>query len=215
MSKRTHATSADDAAGSAAAVSAAAGHVLVGHVAGAHGVRGEVLIKSYTDVAEDIATYGVLQTEQHGAVEIKRCRASKKGVVASFRGVSGRAAAEAFKGAKLFAPRERFPDTDDDEWYVTDLIGLDVRDTRSVVIGAVVAVQDFGAGALVEVRLDGNAKTVFVPFTREDVPDVQLGDGFIVVDLARVTATDDDPDVRDADEINAGDTRGSDIGEPS
>ncbi|MEO0619805.1 MAG: ribosome maturation factor RimM [Pseudomonadota bacterium] len=175
-----------------------AGHVLIGHVAGAHGVRGELLIKSYTDVAEDIATYGILQTERHGPVEIKRCRATAKGVVASLRGVSGRAAAEGYKGAKLYASRDRFPETDDDEWYVTDLIGLRVRDFSGAETGAVVAVQDFGAGTLVEVRLDGEAKTLFVPFTRDDVPDVQLAAGYIVANLERIRAPENDADAADA-----------------
>jgi len=157
--------------------------VRVGHVAGAHGIRGDVLIKSYTDVPEDIGSYGPLRTQRDATLNILSCRASSKGVVARLKGVTSRNAAEALKGSELYIPRDRLPETDDEEWYIADLIGLAVRDPGGTAIGSVVTVHDFGAGELVEIKLDDRPQTVLVPFTEEVVPVVQVAEGFIAVEL--------------------------------
>lgn len=158
----------------------------LGHISGAHGIRGQVLIKSYAKAPEDIAAYGPLRDEKgERTFTITRTRITSKGVVASLAGIEDRNAAEALKGVVLSIARENLPDPEEDEWYHADLIGLDVRDGENVSIGRVLAVQDFGAGDLVEVRLDGVRDTVLVPFTRDAIPTVAVAEGYIVVILPR------------------------------
>ncbi len=157
--------------------------VRVGHVAGPHGVRGDVLIKSYTAVPIDIGSYGPLGTQHGTSLVIRKCRASSKGVVAFIEGVTSRQAAEALKGTELYLRRDQLPAPDDDEWYISDLIGLDVRDTADTAIGSVVMVHDFGAGELLELEIAGREQTLLVPFTQEVVPRVMVSEGFVTVDL--------------------------------
>ena len=168
--------------------------IRVGHIAGAHGIRGEVLIKSYTDEPGDIGVYGLLETDVGTQVSIVRCRVAKKGVVATLEAVRDRNAAEALKGTKLYIHRSQLPDTDHEEWYVADLIGLAVRDEAGTVRGSIATVHDFGAGELLELKLDGMADTVFVPFTKDAVPHVHLGDGYVTVSSIDDLLSSDTPE---------------------
>jgi 16S rRNA processing protein RimM len=156
--------------------------VLLGHIAGAHGVRGEVLIKSYTAAPEDIAAYGPLADETGTrAFSIKVLRLTAKGVVARLDGVADRAAAEALKGLRLYVERDKLPDTRANEFYHTDLIGLAAVTPEGNPIGEVVALHNYGAGDLLEVRLSSSHETEFVPFTSEFVPDVDIAGGRVVI----------------------------------
>lgn len=148
--------------------------VLLGHVSGAHGIRGEVVIVSHTADPASIGDYGPLLDEAGRSVAVKVLRVTQKGVVARIEGLTDRDAAEAMKGRRLFLPRERLPKPKDGEFYHTDLIGLAVEDHCGRRIGEVVAVQNFGAGDLLEVRLSGSSKTVLVPFRDAFVPFVDI-----------------------------------------
>ena len=156
--------------------------VCLGHISAAHGVRGDVLIKSHTDVPEDIAGYGPLQ-DQDGtrtfAITIKQT--TNKGVVAHIAGIDTRTAAEALKGTQLFIDRDRLPAPDPGEWYQADLIGLGAVDPDGRSLGTVVAVQNFGAGDLLELRPQTGGETVLVPFTNETVPEIDLADQRVVI----------------------------------
>jgi 16S rRNA processing protein RimM len=156
--------------------------VLLGHIAGAHGVCGEVLIKSYTDPPEHIAAYGPL-TDETGtrAFTIKIVRVTAKGVVARLEGVTDRTAAEALKGLRLYVGREQLPEAGIDEFYHADLIGLTAVSPEGKTVGTVVALQNYGAGDLLEIRLEGSRRTELVPFTNAFVPDVDIAGGRVVI----------------------------------
>lgn len=156
----------------------------LGHVSGPHGVRGEVVIKPYTQEPEGVATYGAV-TDESGDREfkVKVVRVTKKGVVARLSGISNRNEAEALKGLVLFVEKSKLPKEDEDEWYFSDLIDLKVflkgeKNSK----GAVVAVQNYGAADLLEVRIEGAKTTLLVPFTEEIVPEVNVAEGFVVID---------------------------------
>lgn len=167
--------------------------VLLGHVASAHGIRGEVLIKSYTDVPEDIAAYGPLSDEEgRRQLEIRVVRVTQKGVIARVKGIEDRNAAEALKGIKLHVAREHLPAATEDEFYHSDLIGLTVVDPAGTMLGEVLAIQNYGAGDLLEIRLESTAQSELVPFTRVFVPEIDLVARKIVV-LMPVSAEGEEP----------------------
>ncbi|MGF7160701.1 16S rRNA processing protein RimM [Rhodoligotrophos appendicifer] len=158
--------------------------VCLGVVTGAHGVKGEVKIKSFTEHPEAIGGYGPLETEDGAkSFTIERARVVTNGVVAAISGIRDRDAAEALRGTLLHVARSCLPEPDEDEFYLADLIGLEAIDVKGEPAGRVVAVENFGAGDLLEVRLEGSPSTVYVPFTKDAVPEVDLAAGRVVVVL--------------------------------
>jgi 16S rRNA processing protein RimM len=160
------------------------GLILLGRIAGAQGLRGEVKINSFTADPEAIAAYGPLTSPDGRRFVIERVRHLKGGsVVAALEGVRDRGAAEALHGAELYVARDQLPDSDEDEWYYEDLIGLKAVSPEGDEIGEVVSVQNFGAGDLLEIRPADARQSVFVPFTKAAVPLVDVKQERIVVDL--------------------------------
>jgi len=157
--------------------------VCVGAIAGSYGVRGEVRLKSFTAQAEAIAAYAPLQTEDGSRqFDLTITRAIKNGLAARLSGIATKEEADALKGLRLFVPRDRLPDPDEDEYYHADLIGLEVRDTGGTVLGQVKSVQNHGATDLLEIQGPGLKTTVLLPFTNAAVPTVDLTAGRIIAD---------------------------------
>lgn len=155
--------------------------VCLGAITGAHGIRGEVRIRVFAENAGDIACYGPLTSEDgRERFRIVRSRVSSAGAVAKLEGVNDRTAAERLKGERLYVARDALPETEDEQWYHADLIGLGVETPDGGRIGTVEAVFDFGAGDLIEVRPDGGGNTILIPFTAEQVPTVDVNGGRIV-----------------------------------
>jgi 16S rRNA processing protein RimM len=171
------------------------GRILLGSIAGAHGIRGEVLIRTFTAVPENIGAYGAL-SDAGGArqFKIEVVRVTAKGVIARIAGIADRDAAEALKGIELYVDRSRLPAADESEgeFYWADLVGLTAVDTAGTVIGSIVAVQNFGAGDLLEIRLAGSSKTELIPFRDAFVPEVELAAKRAVVRLPSPPANDED-----------------------
>jgi 16S rRNA processing protein RimM len=157
--------------------------VCLGQVGAAHGLRGEVRLHSFTSDPAAIADYGPLETEDGRVIEIEAIRPAKDHFVARLSGIRDRNAASALVNAKLYVPRERLPQTEEpDEFYHADLVGLAVVDPAGRNLGTVVAVHNFGAGDLIEVRPDAGGNTGLVPFDATHVPAVDIAAGKIVVD---------------------------------
>ncbi len=157
--------------------------ICVGAIAGAFGVKGEVRLKSFTADPEAIQTYGPLFSED-GATQyrLRITRSVKNGMAARLSGVATKEQADALRGVQLFVPRDVLPSLPDDEYYHADLIGLAVHDTGGTQLGTVRAVFDHGAGDLLEIFVPGARTTVLLPFTRANVPTVDLSAGRIVAD---------------------------------
>ena len=154
--------------------------VLVGRVAGAFGVRGEVRITSFTAEPLALADYRDLRRQDGSpGLTLTSARLAKGGLVARAREVETREQAEALRGLQLFIPRDALPAPDEDEFYVADLIGLAVQTAEGEALGRVKSVQDFGAGDLIEVQPEHGASW-WLPFTREAVPQVRLGEGLVI-----------------------------------
>ncbi|MGR3270865.1 16S rRNA processing protein RimM [Thalassococcus profundi] len=157
--------------------------ICVGAIAGAFGVQGEVRIKSFTADPEAIADYAPLTSEDGSrSFDVQLTRAIAQGFAARLSGVRSKEEADALKGLRLFAPRDRLPALPDDEFYHADLIGLAVFDTGGKQLGTVKAVLNHGASDLLEVQVPGASATVLVPFTLAVVPTVDLASGRIVAD---------------------------------
>lgn len=172
--------------------SAEANRILLGRIAGAHGIRGEVLIHAYTAAPGDIGAYGpLLDASGARSFEIRIVRVTTKGVVARLVGVGDRNAAEALKGVELYVDRDRLPAAAEGEFYHADLIGLAAVDPQGKPIGVIVAVPNYGAGDLLEIRLAGSGKTEFAPFTDTYVPEVNLRARRAIVVLPRAGEEDE------------------------
>ena len=156
--------------------------ILLGRIAGAHGIRGEVVIHAHTQAPENIGGYGPLSdADGRRMFTVASARVTQKGVVARLEGVTDRNAAEALKGVELYIDRERLPATRADEFYHADLIGLTAIDPSGEALGTIEAVHNFGAGDLLEIRLTATGKTELIPFTDQVVPDVDIAAGRAVV----------------------------------
>jgi 16S rRNA processing protein RimM len=157
--------------------------VCLGQIGAAHGVRGEVRLRSFTSDPAAIADYGPLETEDGRVFEIETLRPAKEHFVVRLSGIRDRDAASALANTKLYVPRERLPETaEPDEFYHADLVGLAVIDRAGTKLGTVVAIHNFGAGDLIEVRADTGGNTELVPFDTTHVPAVDIAAGKIVVD---------------------------------
>lgn len=164
--------------------------VCIGAIAGAFGVQGEVRLKSFTTDPSDIATYGPLWTEDGGrSFSVRLTRPVTGGLGARLDGVVTREDAEALKGVTLWVDRSMLPSLPDDEFYHTDLIGLEVVDTGGIVLGRVHAVFDHGAGDILDIT---GPRPMMLPFTRAFVPTVDIAAGRIVADPPEADGESDD-----------------------
>ncbi len=152
--------------------------MLLGEIGGAQGLKGELRIRSYTEAPGDIVNYGPLEDESGTRqIEIESLRATPKGVIARIEGITTREQAEALTGTKLYVPRSRLPAREEEEWYHSDLIGLVALSREGTVLGTIVAVLNFGAGDLIEVRPAAGGTSLLVPFTRDTVPEIDMEKG--------------------------------------
>lgn len=166
--------------------------VCVGAVAGAWGVKGDVRLKSFCAEPEAIATYGPLFTEDGGrSFTLRLGGPVKGGFSARLSGVATREAAEALRGTRLHAPRDRLPPLEDDEFYHADLIGLEVLDVGGRRLGRVRAVHDHGAGDVLDIAPAAGGRDLLLPFTQATVPNVDLAAGRLIADPPEGLLPDD------------------------
>lgn len=158
--------------------------ICLAQIGAAHGIKGHVRVKPFTEDPEGLANYGKLETETGDrSFKIAGLRAIKGGMlVVKFKGVNDRNEAEALNGVKLFIDRDLLPDlNDDDDFYIEDLIGLAVADTDGNALGTVLNIHNFGAGDLLDVK-PPRGPSLLVPFTKAAVPDVSLTERLVTVD---------------------------------
>jgi 16S rRNA processing protein RimM len=159
------------------------GLIRVGLFGAPHGVRGEVRLKSYTQNPASIGDFRSLTDAGETRVfEISALRPIKDDMfVARVRGIADRDAAQALTNVELYVRRENLPAADEDEFYHADLIGLRAETAAGETLGRVVAMQNFGAGDLVEIALEGTRETLLIPFTKACVPEIDLAAGRLLV----------------------------------
>lgn len=157
--------------------------ICVGAIAGAHGVRGLVRLKSFTERPEDLTAYGPL-TDASGqrCFEVSLSGRARDALLARIAGVTDRDQAAALRGMRLYVARAALPEPKADEFYHADLIGLRAEATDGTVLGRVSAVHTFGGNDVLEIA-PAAGETILIPFTRQAVPAIEPAAGRIVVDL--------------------------------
>jgi 16S rRNA processing protein RimM len=158
--------------------------ICVGAITGAFGVAGEVRLKSFCADPTAIADYGPLYTQDGSrSFVVKLTRPVAGGLGARVIGIKTKEEADALRGTELYVDRSRLPSLPDDEFYHSDLVGLQAVDTGGVVLGLVAAVHNHGAGDILEITGPGRKSVLMLPFTLAAVPTVDLAAGRVVVDL--------------------------------
>lgn len=155
-------------------------------IVGAHGVHGAVKVKSFTENPEDFSIYGpLLNADGNVILTPKNPRPINNAFTMRSPEIKSREQAMAMKGTQLFVPRSAFPELDEeDDFYYTDLVGLDVKSTDGKRIGMVSGVHDFGAGTMLEIQPGKSAEnknSFYHPFTKLAVPKVDLKAKRIIV----------------------------------
>ncbi len=155
--------------------------ILVGQVAGGFGVKGEVRVTAYTAEPKTLLSYGVLlRADGSPGLTLTSARSEKSAVVGRAKEIATREEADALRGLKLYITRDRLPEPDEDEFYLTDLVGLEARDPDGLVLGTVKSVQNFGADDMLEIAPALGGPTWYLPFTRDAVPDLHIADGWLL-----------------------------------
>ena len=154
--------------------------ILLAIIGAAHGIKGEVRVKSFTDDPLAFGDYGKLHDKQGRKYQVINARLSKTVVVTRFKSVDTREKAEALNGIELYVDRSVLPEPEDeDEFYMSDLIGLETVSPDGERLGVVKDVQDFGAGDILEIKFENGPLEMF-PFTKAIFPQVDVAGGRII-----------------------------------
>lgn len=176
--------------------------VCLGKVVAAHGLRGEVKVHSYTARPADIDKYGEVETRDAARkFKIKVVGPHKEVLRLKIEGITDRNAAEALVGTEFYVDRSVLPRLPEEEYYLTDIIGLKVYlNTLDKEIGTVARFSNFGAGEIIEIKVSDKKETEMLPFTKEYVPTINLEEGYIIVSSATMVFAENDDEEKDGAE---------------
>lgn len=154
----------------------------VGTISGAHGIKGEVKIRSFTSNPRAIADYQPLyDAKQTREYRIAIVGTSKDHLIARIEGIIDRNQAELLRQVELYAPRDRIPTpTDEDEILLEDLIGLTVKLTDGVVYGSITGFMNYGAGDILEITPTDSKKPELYSFSYANFPEIFINNGYLI-----------------------------------
>ncbi len=161
--------------------------ILVGEFGRPHGVKGLLHLRSFTADPSDIAAYGPLSDE--GGTRRYAVTVLPDGL-ARVEGVADRDAAAKLTNLRLYVGRDALPEPEEDEFYLSDLVGLAVQDAGGAAVGTVASVDDHGAGTFLTIRDAASGETL-LPFTKACVPVVDIAAGRIMIAPPDVTVAED------------------------
>ncbi|MFT4091246.1 MAG: ribosome maturation factor RimM [Asticcacaulis sp.] len=156
--------------------------VFVAQIGASFGVKGEFKLISHTEDPLSVLEYNPLLNDKgEPALSITGARGHKGALIVKAEGIADKDKAEAIKNLKLYVRREDLPEIDDeDDYYVTDLIGLEVRLADGSKHGRIKNVENFGAGDLLDIQ-PTSGTSYYLAFTRENVPQVNIAEKAIVI----------------------------------
>ena len=158
--------------------------ICIGKILGPHGIKGEVKIKSFTEIPKALFSLPVLYTSKENEVFIQSFRISKKQqeFIVRLASVFSRSEAELFKGMFLYTRRSLFQTLkDEDAFYHIDLIGLIVKDVQGNSLGKITAIYNFGAGDIIEIQFSDPFSSQMIPFSSEFFEDIYPEKGAITL----------------------------------
>ena len=162
--------------------------ICVAQIGAAHGIRGELRLRSFTQDPAAVTSYGPLESEDgRQRFEIEALRPAKDHFVVRLKGVADRDAAEKLTNLRLYVSRDKLPPIDeDDTFYHADLVGLAAVTQDGAPLGTVTAVLNFGAGDILEIK-PASGENLLVPFTETAVPEIDMAARvMVVVPLAEI-----------------------------
>ena len=154
----------------------------IGSFVGVHGIKGEIKLKSFTEIPENIFSFKEIFVENsENPIKLKFIRKVKQIFVCKIENVETRSDAENFTGLKLFVSRESFPKLTDEEFYHSDLLNFQVYNLNKESFGKIISLENFGAGLLAEVKK--NNKTFYLPIGKTFLKEIDYEDKQIILDL--------------------------------
>ena len=185
--------------------------VLLAKIGAPHGVQGQLRVTSFTEDNLALGDYGPLYSKDGKKFTVTKARPAKNVVVVTFKEVTSRELAEQCRGLELYIERSKFPEPDDeDDFYINDLIGMQAVDPSGQVIGKIIAIENFGAGDLLEIAPTENSgkstgSTWYIAFTRQNVPDIDLQNRRITIARPdEISERDEDGQDPDKDDLQDG-----------
>lgn len=162
-------------------------NICVGVITSAQGIKGNVKIKSFTSPPKNITNYGKIFNQDCSCeFKIKILSANNDILIASIDGINDRNAAEKLAKVELFIDRDNLPETEsEDEFYISDLIGMDVINQDGAIVGLVMQMHNFGSGDIVEIKFNDKKESEMISFTKDNFPKIDLHNNMITIELQK------------------------------
>ncbi|BEP32964.1 MAG: ribosome maturation factor RimM [Wolbachia endosymbiont of Drosophila biauraria] len=158
--------------------------ICLGIIISPHGIKGAVKVKTFTEKPENISLYGKLIS---GDENYKIDSVSVIGdnlVIATISGVNSRNEAELLRNKKLYIERSKLPElNDEDEFYQSDLVDMEVRLKSNELYGYVKSVYNFGSGDILEILVISTKKRIMLSFAKEIFPHININGRYIVLNI--------------------------------
>ena len=168
-------------------------NICVGIITAVNGVKGYVKIKSFTENPDDLTKFQQVFDEDNISYRISLVSQKRDYMIAGIEGVDNRNKAEKLRNKKLYIKRSELPDASEDEYYHADLVDLEARTEDGTKFGTVRDIVNFGAGDIIEVHDAALDRSVFYPFTKQFVPEINIKEGYVAFGvLEEVLAAEED-----------------------
>lgn len=172
--------------------------ICIGKIVAAHGIKGEVKVQPHNSNPADWNKLGELENKDASKtflIKVVGKSLANANVRIKIKGVDTRNEAEALIGTEFYVSRDKLPELGEEEYYLQDLIGLKVcLKNPENVIGKVLRFYNFGAGDIIELKIDGQKETEMLPFTKQYVPEINIAQGYVTVSSATMIFAADDED---------------------
>jgi 16S rRNA processing protein RimM len=156
--------------------------VCVGVITSVNGVKGYVKIRSFTEHPQDIMTFKKIFDVSNKEYNINIINLKKDYVIAGIKGIDSRDEAEKLRNIRLYIKRSELPNAGQEEYYHADLLGLDAKLKDGTNFGLVKNIVNFGAGDIIEIYDLNSEKTIYYPFTKQYVPEINLEKRYIILE---------------------------------